>query len=365
MVGIYPNSEKKMKQIRIRSNLYNYSVEFIDDFSHQLVQLSDDNTCTYVVDKNIFHLYNDKFINIEKSNIFLLDAVEQKKNIHTVLELIKFWRPIKKNYKAICIGGGITQDIVSFTSNIYLRNIDWYFFPTTLLSMCDSCIGGKCGINFNEYKNQLGVFYPPRKIFIDTKFLDSLSSVDYINGWGELLKFSLTRKKSFFNNIQKLDQYIPCKTIDSFIFEGLCIKKEIIEKDEFEGDLRRVLNYGHTFGHALESHTHNRVAHGTAVIWGIDVVNYIAYRCGILSENDYMKIKSLIKTAFIKNEIIITDAEMLFNIIKTDKKVKSNTIHLALLNRISHLIIHPMEIDSTLLSFFIDYLKETHEYYSN
>ena len=206
--------------------------------------------------------------------------------------------------------------------------------------MCDSCIGGKCGINLGQYKNQIGVFYPPKKIYIDVNFLKTLQYSDYLNGWGEILKFSLTRYPDFYEQVRNVKQYIPCENIAYFIYRGLSVKKEIIEEDEFESDLRRILNYGHTFGHALEAYTSNEIPHGEGVIWGIDVVNYIAAREGLISFDYYKEIKSLIKSAFIKNQIVVDNPDRLFDIIKTDKKVHGNTISFAMLNnKTSHLIV--------------------------
>lgn len=354
-----------MDKINIKSSLYNYEVEFITSVAEKIKEFGEQ--CTFVIDKNIYELYKKEFADIKSDNIFFINPVESEKNMDTVLKLIYFWKSIniRKNWKVICFGGGITQDITTIASNLYLRNIDWYFFPTTLLSMCDSCIGGKCGINLGEFKNQIGVFYPPKKILIDTGFLKTLSSEDYINGWGELLKFSLTKDADFYYNLKSLEQHIPCDNIDDFIYSGLLVKKHVIEIDEFEGDYRRVLNYGHTFGHALEAYTHNKIPHGTAVIWGIDVVNYIAYQEGVLDKSIYEDVKAIIKKAFIKNEILVEDGHKLFEIIKTDKKVKNNTIYLALLNKISNLIIYPMNINENMEQLFLSYLEDTHEYYSN
>lgn len=352
-----------MEKILIESRLYHYEVEFIDSIAAIMQGFHD--RYTFVIDKNVYALYEKEFQNLSKDNIFLIDAIEEKKNMDTVMELIEFWRRrgIRKDWKVICFGGGITQDITTISSNLYLRNIEWYFFPTTLLAMCDSCIGGKCGINLGEYKNQIGVFYPPKKIFIYERFLDTLEQEDYINGWGELLKFSLTRDNKFYEKIEEVDCYIPCSTISDMIYQGLNVKKEVIEIDEFEGDYRRVLNYGHTFGHALEAYTHNKIPHGKAVIWGIDVVNYIAFKRGVLDEDSYLRIKRLIKEAFIQEEIVVENGGELFDIIKTDKKVRQNKIHLALLTNISKLIIYPIEINDVLKKDFLDYLEETHGYY--
>jgi len=356
-----------IENIKIKSSLYDYEVEFVENIEHKLSQLAEQNQLTYVIDKNVYELYKQQFGNISEENLYLIDAVEEKKNIETIMDLVYRWKEtgIRKNWKVICIGGGITQDITTFASNIFLRNIDWYFFPTTLLAMCDSCIGGKCGINMGQYKNQLGVFYPPKKIFIATEFLDTLTREDHINGWGELLKFSLTQDADFYNRLEQEESYIPCENIAQYICDGLNVKKYIIEQDEFEGDLRRVLNYGHTFGHALEAYTHNAIPHGTAVIWGIDVVNYIAVREGVLGRDEYDKVKALICKHFLTEEIRIEQPKELFKILYTDKKVKNNTVFLALADKISNLIIYPMELDEKLEGYFEDYLEETHVYYSN
>ena len=354
-----------MDIINIKSRLYDYSVEFVNDVQ-PIIDLAEDST-VFVISSNVYKLYTGKFKNIPSEKIFFMEDVEHKKNMDTVMEIINFWKKlgVKKNWKVYCFGGGITQDVTTVASNLYLRNIDWYFFPTTLLSMSDSCIGGKCGINLGQYKNQIGVFYPPKKIFIDVNFVNTLSDLDYLNGWGEIIKFSLTRYPDFYNELKQLNSYIPCSEIATYIHKGLAVKKEIIEEDEFESDLRRVLNYGHTFGHALEAYTNNEIPHGKGVIWGIDVVNYIAWKEGLISEEYYKDIKSFIKKSFLKAEIVIENPTELFKIISTDKKVKGNELSFAMLNGPSNLIVYPMKIDKKLEKYFIDYLEETHEYYSH
>lgn len=353
-----------MENINISSKLYNYSVEFSTDFENSLLQYND--KTAYVIDQNVYKLYNNK-IHISNEKIFLMEAVEQKKNMDTVMDIIYFLKHlgVHKDWKIVCIGGGITQDVTTVAADLYLRNVAWEFFPTTLLSMCDSCIGGKCGINLGEYKNQIGVFYPPKKIVINTAFLRTLTYDDYLNGWGELLKFSLTSDSEFYARLKCEKQYIPCENIEKYIHDGLFIKKAVIEEDEFESDLRRILNYGHTFGHALEAYTDHAIPHGKGVIWGIDVANYIAFRKGLISEELYLDIKNLIKISFLKEEINIDDSRALFEIIKTDKKVKNGALSFALLDDISHLIVYPIALDENLYILFKEYLVSTHEYYNN
>lgn len=231
--------------------------------------------------------------------------------------------------------------------------------------MCDSCIGGKCGINFRGVKNQIGVFYPPKKIFIDTHFLSTLSKDDWINGWGEILKFSLTSDKKFYEQLKAEKQYIPNANIAEYIHRGLLEKKRIIEEDEFESDLRRLLNYGHTFGHALEAYTNNEIPHGKGVIWGIDVVNFISWKEGLISEDYYREIKSLIRDNFINEEIIVDNPKKLFELIKTDKKFKNGQISFALPDGPSHLVIYPMTLDEHAYNLFEEYLRDTNGFYND
>ncbi len=351
-----------METIHISSRLYDYTVDIIDNFREKLQSFGP--AAAYVADKRVYDLYRDAFQSVEPEKIYFVEAAEHQKNMETVLDLISFWQRlgVRKEWKAVCIGGGITQDVTTIASNLFLRNIEWYFFPTTLLSMCDSCIGGKCGINLGAYKNQIGVFYPPRKIFIDAGFLKTLSEDDYINGWGELLKFSLTDDEAFYQEVKAETDYIPCKRIAGYIHKGLMVKKRIIEKDEFESDLRRVLNYGHTFGHALESYTKNEIPHGKGVIWGIDVVNYIAWREGLISREIYEDVHDLIWRAFLKERIEVQDPRALFEIIRTDKKVRGDVLNFAMPDSVGHLIVYPMKIDQTLEDMFLAYIEETNEH---
>lgn len=354
-----------MKNIVIKSSLYDYEVRFINDFSKIVCDMP--NTTAFVIDKNIYSLYKDRFNKIPADRIFFMDAVEEKKNMETVMGIIEFLHGIgvRKNWRVACFGGGITQDVTTIACNLFLRNIEWIFFPTTLLSMSDSCIGGKCGINYKHIKNQIGVFYPPKVIYIDTHFINTLSEGDYLNGWGEIVKFSLTLNEKFYTELKGERVYIPCENIEKYLYEGLMVKKRVIEEDEFESDLRRILNYGHTFGHALEAYTENAIPHGKGVLWGMDVVNYIAYRENKISYDYYMDIKAFIAKNFLREEIKVKEPNRLFEIIKTDKKVKNNTISLAILDAPSHLVVHPMEINENLKSYYLDYLRETHEYYCN
>lgn len=354
-----------MEIINIKSRLFDYSVEFVDHFADTMKGITD--PVALIVDGNVLRLYKEGFCGINKDRIFVMNAIESKKNMNTALEILEFFQRIslKKNWKVLCFGGGITQDVTTMAANLYLRNVDWYFFPTTLLAMSDSCIGGKSSINFNHVKNQIGVFYPPKKIFIDIHFIGTLTNDDYLNGWGELFKFSLTNDPSFYEEVRAEKQLIPCERIGYYIHKGLNLKKAIIEEDEFDLGLRRTLNYGHTFGHALEAYSDNVIPHGKGVLWGIDVANYIALQKGLIDEGYYYEIKSFIKTHFIKEEVSVADPALLFNYVKSDKKVKGDVLYFALLDGKSHLGIYPITLNEVLYRIFVEYLSTTHQFFAS
>ena len=347
----------------ISSNLYDYDVSFIDSFEEQLSQYG--SNTAFIIDKNVYELYRMRLKSINEARVFFMDAVEEKKDMQTVLDILEFFSSIhvKKDWVVVVIGGGITQDVATIACDLYLRNVKWEFFPTTLLSMSDSCIGGKSGINYKNMKNQIGVFFPPRHIYIDTHFIETLKDEDYVNGWGELLKFSLTKDEQFYLSVKNEKEYIPCKNIALYLYNGLMTKKSIIEEDEFDIGVRRLLNYGHTFGHALEAYTNNTISHGRAVLWGMDVANYIALRKGMISAEYYHEVKELICRDFLKNEIVVSEPKTLFEILKTDKKANGSCINFALLSGRSSLVIVPVELNEELLHIFEDYLKATHDLY--
>ena len=165
-----------------------------------------------------------------------------------------------------------------------------------------------------------------------------------------------------YEQIKQEEQLIPCANIAGYIRKGLEIKKKIIEADEFESDLRRVLNYGHSFGHALEAYTKHGVPHGKAVIWGIDVANFISAEKGLISRAMYQDVQNTIRTAFLPEPICVDNPMALFDILRTDKKVKGNRLSFALLDGPSHLGVYPIALDSRLYELFQGYLEEDHGY---
>lgn len=176
-----------------------------------------------------------------------------------------------RNTKLIAIGGGIVQDVATFCASVFMRGLSWSYFPTTLLGMVDSCIGGKSSINVGEYKNLAGTFHPPTAVHIDPVFTRTLLTNQMVEGLCEAVKICFCRGPAAFDDYLRADPSpdMPEVAIEKVIRISLASKRWFIEIDEFDRAERQLLNFGHTFGHALEGATHFGVSHGAAVGFGI------------------------------------------------------------------------------------------------
>lgn len=283
------------------------------------------------IDRNVYNLDTSSLDKVNNKYYLIFDAVEDNKNIESVLKLIDILYELKfnKKNKLIVIGGGITQDVGGFASAIYKRGINWTFIPTTLLSMTDSAIGGKVGINRNS-KNVLALFVSPNNIYISDYFLKSLKHDDIISGLGESLKLSLTGGNSCYEIFKKnYDE----KNYINIIKMSTSVKKLVVEKDELEKNERKVLNYGHTLGHALESASNYFIPHGIAVLYGMYMINRLFYDNKYEELNNF--ILEIIPDKFKKIKIPFQE---FLNHVLSDKKNDGENICFILLNNIGESI---------------------------
>lgn len=234
-----------------------------------------------VLSRNSIAIIDDSPHIIKKIDItpflhtFSLKATEQTKNVENCLNLLEQLAKhhIQRDSTIYAFGGGIIQDLTTLTASIYMRGLRWNFIPTTLMSMMDSCIGGKSSLNLKAYKNIVGNFYPPSKIFIDVEFIDTLSKVDISSGISEGLKITYAKStndfKSFHECITKWRTSQQSQYLEQAIFISLQAKKWFIEVDEYDRNERKLLNFGHSFGHALESASDFKLPHGIGVLLGM------------------------------------------------------------------------------------------------
>jgi len=298
------------KIIEVSSNIHNYTVEFTDDIFEIKNIIEESNTIT-ILDENVAKLYPQL-----KSEIIISSTEDAKtlKGAEKLLELISA-RRANINTKLVAIGGGIMQDLVGFCASVYARGIEYILVPTTLLAQADSCVGGKTSINLNNKKNIIGTFYPPSKIIIYTEFLKTLSNKDFLSGFGEIYKFKILQGKINEFNIED--------DIENAILDSLSYKISVLIKDEFDKGERKFLNYGHTFGHALESISNYKIPHGLAVIIGCMISSRIARGLNY-NVKDYQTIidygVDIIKRSKISVNSEWFDLDSLLEIIKSDKK---------------------------------------------
>lgn len=289
----------EIQDFTVKSIWHEYQVRFVNDLAQSLLaELKEGDLI--IIDKDIKELYQDKLDPVLQQTAHLaLTASEDQKEFSRLAQVINHLieNGFRKNHRLVAIGGGIIQDITGFLASILYRGVDWLFAPTTLLSQCDSCIGSKTSINFASYKNQLGTFYPPRIILVDNGFLDTLPELDLRSGIGEMIHYFLIAGRGEFEFIR--DNRQACLQDKSVLLEAvsrsLTIKRAMIQKDEFDRNERQIFNYGHSFGHALETLSNYRIPHGIAVSYGMDLANHLSAKLGYISPELRQEIRPLLE----------------------------------------------------------------------
>ncbi len=280
----------RVTDLNVHSLFHDYKVFFQSNgaFVQHLTALEN---AVFVVDQTVWEHYgNTLFAEIPRDRLILQEAKEEFKNLESVCELyrrIMAFAP-RKNMTLVSIGGGIIQDITGFVASTLYRGIKWIFVPTTLLAQVDSCIGAKTSLNFSQYKNLIGSFYPPNEIYSYPGFLKTLKREDYFSGLGEMVKLHLMAGEAtalkFLESLEKLKDRDEDALL-KWIYSSLSIKKSFIEEDEFDTGRRNLLNYGHCFGRALESATNFAIPHGQAVVLGMIIANKVAVKKGVLTDD--------------------------------------------------------------------------------
>jgi 3-dehydroquinate synthase len=312
------------EKIVLRSALRNYEVDFVNDVFETMSEGWQTNWFA-IVDKVIVERFGDALKrSLPSSAVVVVDATESHKSYDFCGSLIQelLQRKVRKNTRIVAVGGGVTQDIAAFCASIIFRGVEWAFVPTTLLAQADSCIGGKTSINVGEVKNTLGNFYPPWNIYIDLSFLESLPLEDIKSGIGEILHFYYYANSPLTDLIYRdYDRLLTNRSLlRPYIVESLRIKQSVIEIDEFDKGERNKFNYGHTFGHALESTTHYAVKHGQAVTVGMDIANMISCSLGLMDESLYRSIRMRLRTNFPDYDLCSINVETFVGYLSKDKK---------------------------------------------
>ena len=344
----------------VKSIIHDYQVNFIEN-SHTALKTELEKGDAIIMDKKIKKLYPDLVDGFSEIELILeIEANENQKSYKALAPLISrlIEGGFKKNNKIIAIGGGITQDTSAFIASIMYRGVDWIFFPTTLLAQGDSCIGSKTSINFGEYKNQLGGFYPPHKIYIDAHFLDTLDESDIQSGLGEMSHyFVVSGEKDFVQYKNDFEHVKSNKNIlTKMIARSLEIKKSYIEIDEFDQNERQIFNYGHSFGHAIETLTNYKIPHGIAVSFGMDIANFVSMKMDLVNPEIRNEIRDLLERIWEGYSIKNINSHKLCAALSKDKKNVGKQLRLILCKGYGNVFKMPVDNDERLQKWLEEYL---------
>jgi 3-dehydroquinate synthase len=298
-----------------------------------------------LTDSQIGPLHGERVLNTLRKMDLKIDLIdfpagEGSKNIQTCLELVDQLITLgaDRYSSLIALGGGVVGDLTGFIASIYMRGIPFFQIPTTLMAQVDSSIGGKTGIDLPAGKNLLGTFYQPQAVFIDLTFLKTLSKREFTSGLSEILKYGIIEDPELFQALE--EGLSPIKKRDPIVLERIItkscrIKKRIVEMDEKESGLRRILNFGHTIGHAVEAESRYAVSHGEGVAIGMVCAAALSEKLNYLNSKERERIESLIK-AFGLPSGIPKDLETkaLLSRMSMDKKKQGERLPLVLLKKI-------------------------------
>jgi len=346
-------------KININSYKGEYAVSFIRGSISQLnSELSDNNF--YIVDSNVASIYASQLGSILNSKrVLLIDATEENKSLDKFPFYIESLvnAKVRRGQNLIAIGGGIVQDITCFLASTMMRGLPWIFYPTTLLAQSDSCIGSKSSINSGDVKNILGTFTPPNKVIIDVNFLKTLEEKDIFSGIGEMIKVHAINSPESFNLLSESYDQLMINPIlmENFIYQSLLMKKKLIEIDEFDVGPRNVMNYGHSFGHAIETATDYAIPHGIAVTMGMDIANYVALKLGISRNEHFERMHSVLDKNCKSYRKVIIDVNSLILALAKDKKNSPTQLRLILPDLDGNITIGLYDNNERLLTIIKEY----------
>ena len=315
-----------MQVMTVTSSIRDYQVAFVETMG-LVSELEPAKDRYYVIDKKVWDLYGASFASLDIESVLILPISEDVKCLDTVKTVYDaiMKRSAKRNMTLVSIGGGIIQDITGFVASTLYRGINWVYVPTTLLAQADSCIGSKTSLNYQGYKNLIGTFFPPAKVYINTDFLMTLEVEDFYSGLGEVIKlYMMGGEDSAATLIREIDKVKQRDRVAlaKAIQDALHIKLQYIQEDEFDTGRRNLLNFGHCLGHAVESSTNYSIPHGQAVLIGILFANIVAKNRGLMSKSryDFLNRELILGNIRVNQADILFSTDQIFEAMKKDKK---------------------------------------------
>jgi len=346
--------------IRIQSHKGPYEVRF--EHGEPLSSWSSTVRFHVILDARVGELYPHAVTRLAGSPCLTIEAAETAKALERCPEYVEqlVSGGVRRGHTLLAIGGGVIQDITCFLAAVLLRGLDWAFYPTTLLAQADSCIGSKSSINVGSLKNIVGTFTPPRQVVANTRFLETLPEAEIRSGIGEMLKVHAIDGPSSFDRIAA--DYGRLATdaaiLERYVRDSLLMKRRLIEADEFDEGVRRVMNYGHSFGHAIESATDFAIPHGIAVSMGMDMANWVAAGVGIAPASHFERMHRVLARNYRGFERTAVPADRLLQAIAKDKKNTDAGLTLVLPDTKGTIGLHSVRNDETFRRLCVAFLEE-------
>lgn len=327
--------------VNIKSDEKSYPIvienEAIADLNEKIFSYIEGKNYLVIISEKVEKIYG-KILGFEKTHKFILKDGEKQKNFKNYKKILDCALKMKLTRKdaIIAIGGGVTGDLAGFAASTYMRGIDFIQIPTTLLACVDSSVGGKTAIDTDFGKNLIGTFYQPKAVFINPKFLKTLDDRQFKTGLGEVVKYSFIEKSCKLEEEVNLTNFLTEKfkdildrdekTLSKLIEICIKLKRSVVEKDEKESDLRRILNFGHTYGHAIEKITnYKKFTHGEAIVEGMKFAFNLALRKNLIDKN-YKFLAEDVMKKFDFREAGKFKMQKMVELMKTDKKATSEKI---------------------------------------
>ena len=328
-----------MKKLLMDLGERSYDIVFSKSFNELLENLKNINCpdkILIVTDSNVHKLYLDEVRKILSDGgydvgVCVFDAGEENKNMNTILKILEKCMEHKMDRKSmmIALGGGVVGDMAGFAASIFMRGIDFVQIPTTLLSQTDSSVGGKTGIDFLKAKNILGAFHQPRLVYINSSVLKTLPRREIISGMGEVIKHAVIRDYDFFEYLKKNMDNVRELSSDimlEIIYKNCSIKASVVSQDEKEMGVRADLNFGHTFGHAVESYLDFKLTHGESVALGMIAAFRVALMRGLVSKEYFDELIKILMEYGFSIKTHISDIDEVIALMHKDKKKSSKKL---------------------------------------
>ncbi len=336
----------------------NHFTSFIEQYQNKKkIIIVDENTHEHCLPFLI-----PSFDQLSNAEIILLPSGESTKDLiiaENVWSVLTEYEISKKDL-IINLGGGVITDIGGFIASCYKRGVDFIHIPTSLLGMVDAAIGGKNGVNFGGYKNHIGVIREPLAVFVDTVFLESLSEKELMNGYAEMIKHALISNKKIYPNILEYASQKKIPPIE-LIEQNTQVKIDIVTKDLYEKGERKLLNFGHTFGHAIESvfMDGSKISHGHAVAIGMVLESYLSFLLKRIDEKTFLKIEKDILSLYQMPQLTSSQIKKIKQFLRQDKKNTEGKINFTLLNDIGDAsfdnFVDEKQINNVFFTYFDKY----------